>query len=43
MLSISFGPNITGAHSTEERIQVSSLERVYGFLEHLVKDLSHPA
>lgn len=42
MLSISFGPTITGAHSTEERVQVASLDRIYGFLRHLIGELSLP-
>ena len=32
MEMISFGPNIRGAHSPDERVQVSSVARVWGYL-----------
>ena len=31
MEMISFGPNITGAHSPDERVQVSSVQKFWGF------------
>ena len=39
MDSISFGPNIRGAHSVEERLHIGSTERIYTFLKKLVADL----
>lgn len=32
MEMISFGPNITGAHSPDERVQVSSVQKFWGYL-----------
>ena len=32
MEMISFGPNITGAHSPDEKVQVSSVQKYWGFL-----------
>lgn len=37
---ISFGPTIMGAHSPDERIQISTVERFWQFVESLVKDVS---
>lgn len=34
--SVSFGPNIKGAHSTEERLSIKSTQNIYGFLLHLL-------
>jgi dipeptidase D len=31
MEMISFGPNITGAHSPDEKVQISSVQKFYGF------------
>jgi dipeptidase D len=39
MDSISFGPDIRGAHSVEERLDIGSTERIYTFLKKLVSDL----
>ena len=39
MDSISFGPDIRGAHSVEERLNIGSTERIYTFLKKLVSDL----
>ncbi|NQT60271.1 MAG: aminoacyl-histidine dipeptidase [Bacteroidetes bacterium] len=39
MDSISFGPDIRGAHSVEERLDIGSTERIYTFLKKLVADL----
>jgi len=39
MDSISFGPDIRGAHSVEERLNIGSTERIYTFLKKLVADL----
>ena len=36
---ISFGPDITGAHSPDERVNIASAERVWGFLLELLKAL----
>ncbi|MDF2447613.1 MAG: aminoacyl-histidine dipeptidase [Bacteroidota bacterium] len=32
MQMISFGPNITGAHSPDEKVQISSVQKFWGFL-----------
>jgi dipeptidase D len=32
MQMISFGPNITGAHSPDEKVQISSVQKYWGFL-----------
>ncbi len=32
MEMISFGPNITGAHSPDEKVQISSVEKFWGYL-----------
>ena len=32
MEMISFGPNIRGAHSPDEKVQVSSVQKFWGFL-----------
>jgi dipeptidase D len=32
MEMISFGPNITGAHSPDEKVQISSVQKYWGFL-----------
>ena len=37
---ISFGPEITGAHSPDERVHIGSVERFYGLLRELLKELS---
>ncbi|MBL7005680.1 MAG: aminoacyl-histidine dipeptidase [Spirochaetia bacterium] len=39
MDSISFGPDIRGAHSVEERLNIGSTERIYTFLKKLTADL----
>lgn len=36
---ISIGPNITGAHSVKERLEIKSVERVYDFLVELLKEI----
>lgn len=33
MEMISFGPNITGAHSPEEKVEVASVQKFWGFLQ----------
>ncbi len=35
---ISFGPNILGAHSPDERVQISSVQKFWGFLLALLKE-----
>ena len=37
MQMISFGPNITGAHSPDERVQISSVQKFWGFLLETLK------
>ncbi|MBN2364703.1 MAG: aminoacyl-histidine dipeptidase [Calditrichaeota bacterium] len=37
---ISFGPTIMGAHSPDERVQISTVEKFWKFLDGLVKDIS---
>jgi dipeptidase D len=32
MQMISFGPNIRGAHSPDEKVQISSVQKYWGFL-----------
>ena len=39
MEMISFGPNILGAHSPEERLQISSTQKFWKFLTTLLKEL----
>ena len=39
MEMISFGPNIRGAHSPDERVQVSSVERFWGLLLHTLEQI----
>lgn len=36
---ISIGPNITGAHSVKERLEIKSVERVYAYLVELLKEI----
>ncbi len=40
MDSISFGPDLSGVHSTDERMSISSAARVYDFLVTLLKDMT---
>ena len=37
MQMISFGPNIYGAHSPDERVQISSVQKYWGFLVEILK------
>jgi len=37
MEMISFGPNITGAHSPDERVQIGSVQKFWGFLLETLK------
>jgi len=37
MEMISFGPNILGAHSPDEKVQISSVQKFYGFLLETLK------
>ncbi|WP_368662479.1 hypothetical protein [Zobellia laminariae] len=39
MEMISFGPNILGAHSPEERLQISSTQKFWKFLTEILKNL----
>ncbi|MCF7934690.1 MAG: aminoacyl-histidine dipeptidase [Spirochaetia bacterium] len=43
MDSISFGPDLSGVHSTDERMSISSAARVYEYLLALLEDLSRRA
>ncbi|MFY0255338.1 aminoacyl-histidine dipeptidase [Chitinophaga sp. 30R24] len=36
---ISFGPTIRGAHSPDERVQISSVERFYNYLLHILREI----
>ncbi|MBS1741647.1 MAG: aminoacyl-histidine dipeptidase [Bacteroidetes bacterium] len=40
MQMISFGPNITGAHSPDEKVQVSSVQKFWGFLLETLKRIA---
>lgn len=40
MEMISFGPNILGAHTTEERVQISSVQKFWKFLIQLLTSLA---
>jgi dipeptidase D len=37
MQMISFGPNITGAHSPDECVQISSVQKFWGYLLETLK------
>jgi dipeptidase D len=37
---ISFGPTITGAHSPDESVQISTVEKFWNLVESLVKDIA---
>jgi dipeptidase D len=37
---ISFGPTILGAHSPDERVQISAIEKFWDFLIALVEKLA---
>jgi len=37
---ISFGPTIEGAHSPDERVQISAVEKFWKFVEALLADLA---
>lgn len=39
MEMISFGPNIRGAHSPDERVQISSVQKYWGFLLETLKQI----
>lgn len=39
MEMISFGPNITGAHSPDEKTQISSVQKFWGFLLETMKEI----
>lgn len=36
---ISFGPNIYGAHSPDERVQISSVQKFWGYLLQILKEI----
>ena len=36
---ISFGPNILGAHSPDERAQISSVQKYWRFLQEVLKNI----
>jgi len=37
MEMISFGPNITGAHSPDEKVQISSVQKFWRYLTETLK------
>jgi dipeptidase D len=37
---ISFGPTIVGAHSPDEKVQISTVEKFWKFVESLIKDVA---
>jgi dipeptidase D len=37
---VSIGPEIRGAHSPDEKVQISSVARFYGALKELLKELA---
>ena len=39
MQMISFGPNIRGAHSPDETVQISSVQKFWGFLLDTLKEI----
>ena len=39
MEMISFGPNIRGAHSPDERVQISSVQKFWTFLKAILNDI----
>ncbi len=39
MQMISFGPNIYGAHSPDERVQISSVQKFWGYLLEILKQI----
>lgn len=39
MEMISFGPNIRGAHSPDERVQISSVQKFWGFVLEILKNI----
>jgi dipeptidase D len=40
---ISFGPTIHGAHSPNEQAQISSVERFYNYLLHVLREIPEKA
>jgi dipeptidase D len=36
---ISFGPTITGAHSPDEKVQISSVGRFYDYFLHILREI----
>ena len=43
MQMISFGPNIRGAHSPDEKVQVSSVQKFWGFLQAVLREIPEQA
>lgn len=43
MEMISFGPNIRGAHSPDEKVQISSVQKFWGFLLDTLKEIPEQA
>jgi dipeptidase D len=39
MEMISFGPNIKGAHSPDERVQISSVQKFWIFLKSILAEI----
>lgn len=36
---VSFGPNIRGAHSPDERVEIKSVQKFWGFLQEILKEI----
>ena len=36
---ISFGPNIRGAHSPDERVEIESVQKFWKFLQGILKEI----
>jgi len=43
MQMISFGPNIYGAHSPDEKVQISSVQKFWGYLLETLKRIPEKA
>ena len=37
---VSFGPNITGAHSPDEKVQISSVQKIWSLFAATLEDLA---
>ncbi len=39
MEMVSFGPHITGAHSPEEKVNITSVQKFWGYLQDILKEI----